>query len=259
MTAWVTAEFLLAEAGGSGTVFDVGANPLQIVTDIGNDWGSGYNAGVMVGDVVFTLTKPGTGNSGHTIAKTDGTVLMPEAGLGFDMAPGRSTNSGSGYTDFIMTVSESGSDYVFEYTLGPSHNPDGTPVHADPLYTNTISIAKTDVGPLDEFGFHSFAGNYNAQFGPIHIVHTFTPTTFAITEIEYDPDAVDGPTVTLTWRNSGAKFYAAFYSLDMTTDSWGADLNDSIAADEGDTTTETFDLPESLWAEGAVFFRIEER
>jgi hypothetical protein len=29
-------------------------------------------------------------------------------------------------------------------------------------------------------------------------------STFAITEIEYDPNAEPNPTVTLTWRNSGA-------------------------------------------------------
>ena len=104
------------------------------------------------------------------------------------------------------------------------------------------------------------AGGDNRRLISGLIISTITAAApFAITEIEYDPDAEPFPTVSLTWRNSGAASYAAFYSLDMTTDSWGADLNDNIAADEGDTTTETFELPESLWAEGSVFFRIEER
>ena len=84
---------------------------------------------------------------------------------------------------------------------------------------------------------------------------------FAVTEILHNPDAVPNPTVTLTWRNTGAASYAAYYSIDLS--NWDADLNDSIAPgdDENpgdpDHITVTFDLIPTLAAEADLFFRVE--
>jgi hypothetical protein len=86
------------------------------------------------------------------------------------------------------------------------------------------------------------------------------PGLFAITEIDYNPDAA---TVTLTWRTTSAEVYAAFVSTDMK--DWGTDLNDDLSTandenpDDGDLITVTFDLADqSLADKEKLFFRIEE-
>jgi hypothetical protein len=87
---------------------------------------------------------------------------------------------------------------------------------------------------------------------------------FAITGIDYAPDAEPNPTVTLTWRKSGADSYIAKYSLDMT--DWGADIGAGLNAEDHDENpgdpdhiTATFDLAAfALDNETDLFFRIEE-
>ncbi len=85
---------------------------------------------------------------------------------------------------------------------------------------------------------------------------------FAITEIDYAPDADPNPTVTLTWRKSGAATYIAKYSFDMI--DWGADLDDGITEEDDENTedtehiTVTFPLEDDRADAEALFFRIEE-
>jgi hypothetical protein len=81
---------------------------------------------------------------------------------------------------------------------------------------------------------------------------------FAITAIDYSPS---DDMLTLTWRSRPDEIYAVKFSGDMS--GWGADLDDSIPADMGDTTTKTFDLNEGF-LNGAnladatrVYFRVE--
>jgi len=83
---------------------------------------------------------------------------------------------------------------------------------------------------------------------------------FAITEIEYDPDA---GTVTLTWRKTGAASYIAQYSIDMT--NWEGDMGDEINEDmdentgDADHITLTFTLSQSgIDEETELYFRIME-
>ena len=82
---------------------------------------------------------------------------------------------------------------------------------------------------------------------------------FAITAIDYAPDAAPNSTVTLTWRKNGAASYIAKFSSDMT--AWDADLDDSVTADrdenpeDADHITVTFPL---LGDRENLFFRIEE-
>ena len=76
---------------------------------------------------------------------------------------------------------------------------------------------------------------------------------FDITEIDYSP-AED--TVKLTWRSRPGEVFTVKYSFDMA--DWGADLDDGIDADPGETTTRTFDLgPAGLSGAERVFFRVE--
>ncbi len=83
-------------------------------------------------------------------------------------------------------------------------------------------------------------------------------SSFAITDITYDPDA---NTVTLTWRSRPNTTYTAKVSVDMS--DWEADLEDSITAandenlDDGDHITVTFPLTAGLKNETELFFRVE--
>ena len=63
--------------------------------------------------------------------------------------------------------------------------------------------------------------------------------------------------VTLTWNSKPNETYTIKFSIDMT--NWDTDIEDSVAADPGDSTTASFDLkltPSIVDAE-AVFFRVE--
>ncbi|MEN8784362.1 MAG: hypothetical protein ABF379_08370 [Akkermansiaceae bacterium] len=74
-----------------------------------------------------------------------------------------------------------------------------------------------------------------------------------ITEINYDPET---DTLSLTWNSSPGQVYAVKYSTDL--ESWDADLDDEIAADDGESTTVEFDLSETGALDLAkVFYRVE--
>ena len=104
----------------------------------------------------------------------------------------------------------------------------------------------------------SFTGLSEVRFGGV----VGPPIPFAITEIEYDPDAVDGPTVTLTWRNSGAATYIAWLSRDLI--DWDEDLDDSVTAEDDDRPADAEHITVTFPLEGdradaeELFFRIEE-
>jgi hypothetical protein len=82
---------------------------------------------------------------------------------------------------------------------------------------------------------------------------------FAITEIDYDPDA---DTVTLTWRSRPGTTYSAFSTIDLS--DWSNELADSFGAaddeipDDGNHITVTFPLTGGLEDEPVVSFRIQE-
>ena len=88
------------------------------------------------------------------------------------------------------------------------------------------------------------------------------PPPLAITEIQYDPDAESGPTVTLTWHSLPGTTYKAFVSSDLS--DWGFVLADMLGAahdvigDDGDHITVTFPLIDGLENVPDLFFRIEE-
>ena len=75
---------------------------------------------------------------------------------------------------------------------------------------------------------------------------------FEITAFDYSADT---RTVTLTWPSSPTETFAVKYSTDMI--DWGADLDDNVSADAGESTTATFKLPVDLVETLRVYFRIE--
>lgn len=110
-------------------------------------------------------------------------------------------------------------------------------------------------------------GNPNAQTNIYHHhalspVISGPPPPLAITEIQYDPDAESGPTVTLTWHSLPGTTYKAFVSSDL--NDWGFELADMLGAahdvigDDGDHITVTFPLIDGLENVPHLFFRIEE-
>ena len=62
------------------------------------------------------------------------------------------------------------------------------------------------------------------------------PSILAITEIDISLDFK----LALTWNSSPGTIYSVYYSLDMI--DWGADLDDGVVGDDGETTTKEFDL-----------------
>ncbi|MFT4546199.1 MAG: hypothetical protein ACI8XO_003213 [Verrucomicrobiales bacterium] len=98
--------------------------------------------------------------------------------------------------------------------------------------------------------------------GTVTVGVIVSPSFFAITEIDYAPDAEPNPTITLTWRKTGATSYRAAYSFDL--GDWGSDLDDSISEDRDERTddaeqmTVTFPLTGDQVTKLEVFFRIEE-
>ena len=117
-------------------------------------------------------------------------------------------------------------------------------------------------GLLDEVAIYdkvldaaTIAAHYSAGTNPNAVV-------IAITEIEHAPDAEPFPTVTLTWRHSGAASYIAYLSRDLR--DWSEDLDDSIDPAEDDERPEdtehitvTFPLEGDRADAADLFFRIE--
>ena len=103
----------------------------------------------------------------------------------------------------------------------------------------------------------------NGRFGGTVLTSAGAPPEpFAITEINYSADAVPDPTVTLTWRKTGAATYIARISRNLT--NWDNDLDDGIAVerdenpDDAGQMTVTLPIPSGFKDDPALFFRIEE-
>lgn len=75
---------------------------------------------------------------------------------------------------------------------------------------------------------------------------------FAITEIEYLPGE---ETVRLTWTSREGQTYAVRYSTDLL--DWVGDLDDSVVADPGETTTRTFQVDGLSGPDGELYLRVE--
>ena len=79
-----------------------------------------------------------------------------------------------------------------------------------------------------------------------------SPQTFQITKIEYSP--VDN-SISLTWDSRERRNYSIVYSTDLI--DWSGDLDDSIPADAGESTTRIFPIGDIASPDGRIFFRVE--
>ena len=80
------------------------------------------------------------------------------------------------------------------------------------------------------------------------------PSILAITAIDLSSDSK----LALTWNSNPGRIYSVYYSLDMI--DWGADLDDGVVGDDGETTTKEFDLSLIPALDGVprVYFRVEQ-
>jgi len=121
-----------------------------------------------------------------------------------------------------------------------------------------VTIAGT-AGIGMQIGIETY-GSGTRVWDNLQIISDTSPD-IAITEIDYAPDAEPDPTVTLTWRKSGAASYVAKRSSDLI--DWEADFGDGITVevdenpDDPDHITVTFPLSNGLENEPHLFFRIE--
>ncbi len=95
---------------------------------------------------------------------------------------------------------------------------------------------------------------WNDTTEAIELNITGTPSgSLRITKVEYTADPA---TVELTWNSIPNATYTVRYTTDLS--NWNSDLDDSIEADDGDSTTRSFDLSENgLDDETRLFFRVE--
>lgn len=122
-----------------------------------------------------------------------------------------------------------------------------TPVPLSDVGTYTLGIKGGDFLEFNETGNHTAIDNLsiNGEVGG--------GAGLQITEIVFDPTA---DTLSLSWNSSPGQVYAVKYSTDL--ENWDADLDDGIAAEDGETTTVEFDLSESGALDLAkAFFRVE--
>ena len=110
----------------------------------------------------------------------------------------------------------------------------------------TVDDSSTGPGDINTFIFADAIA-----IGPINALGGLGE--LAITEISLSED---GNSVTLTWNSRASQTYAVVFSFNLI--DWSGDLDDSVAADVGATTTRTFDLSSAGIAErDHVFFRVE--
>ena len=88
---------------------------------------------------------------------------------------------------------------------------------------------KIDITPGSGIGNHGGDNNFYGM-NEVQFDGTMGSEPFAITEIQYDPDADPNPTVTLTWTSRPGETFIVSYSGDMT--NWGGELENEVEAEE---------------------------
>ena len=129
-----------------------------------------------------------------------------------------------------------------------------TSAQADPDATDDLTLVQT--GLVD-----GGLGTVTATHNTVTLTITAGPAApFAITAIDYDPDA---DTVTLTWRSRPGTLYKAFSSPDLS--DWSNELADSLGPAtggiivDGNLLTMSFPLTGQDAAATDLFFRIQEQ
>ena len=127
-------------------------------------------------------------------------------------------------------------------------NPADSVHDGQPLQIRLCAL-ETPVNPEDDslVGWVAF-DNVQLQTGSF----PGSPQTFQISKIEYSPE---NNSVSLTWDSREGRNYSISYSTDLL--DWSADLDDSIPADAGESTTRIFLIGDLASPDGKIFFRVE--
>jgi hypothetical protein len=248
-TMWMT--FLFEDFGFSGPDFGIGLHSEKM---IGNDNQDLETAGFGVG---FSVVSTGGQDRNIGTAVYDNAAnasLVPEA---------------------TPTFNGPEASEVFLLAMKVNWNPSGTPDEifvfivddlttepdeADALASDTFDWDLATQQSLDVLNFSDTQVGYvdeirvGTSFGDVVGGAVVGANPLAITDITYTTGELTE--VALTWNSSAGTNYIVRYSTDLI--NWDNDLDDGILADDGDSTTRTFDLAEfSLESKTKLFFRVE--
>lgn len=121
------------------------------------------------------------------------------------------------------------------------------PIPLSEAGTYTLQIKGGDFLVFNETGNHTAIDNLSIN-GTLD-----SDFSFIIKSFDYDQE---GESITLTWTSRPGETFIVRYSFDLI--DWSSDVGDNIAADAGETTSATLELPEfPLENAGQVFFRVE--
>jgi len=157
----------------------------------------------------------------------DGAEVELDQSLGAEGYPGIILNDGIANVNFALLGEVGVSDGTLDVTVDDSVTGGGDPNSF--IFADAIAI-----GPINALG--GIGG-------------------LVITDVSYSPN---GKSLTLTWNSSPTQTYAVVFSSDLV--DWAGDLDDSVTADDGQSTTRTFNLTATGIADNEkVFFRVEKR
>jgi len=170
---------------------------------------------------------------------------------------------------YSSATADPGDDFSANWTL---FGVEGALNFTKPVGTGTSSgtFGVTDEIDLNSIDARWFAIKVNSTHGQpwmkiaeVQFIEAVGPAApFAITEIQYAPDADPNPTVTLTWTSQPGTTYSAFSTLDLS--DWSNELADSLGAaedenpDDGNHIIVTFSLENGLEDATDLFLRIQE-
>ncbi|MEX0321457.1 MAG: PEP-CTERM sorting domain-containing protein [Puniceicoccaceae bacterium] len=146
-------ELVLSTSGGYnlGTVssnyltglsqFDL-STPLVVSAEIGSREGNpgSFNSALIVGNIRF-LFHPGYGGGAHRVQYVSGSSVP--GGINSNTNMGFTPGVGDNFTPITVTVTEVGSDYQYNYSIGS--------------YSNVVTIAQIYAGAISEVGLSNAA------------------------------------------------------------------------------------------------------
>jgi hypothetical protein len=221
----------LNSSGGTRfTGFAVGHSKAEM-----DAWSSNHPANTHVSDFFIGYDTTGTNEVKVYVDGGPGMTQDYQQGINLD-ATGGTLSATFSVTDF-----NSGSTVNYEVFINGGSVKTGsfTWSGTNENYLGLYSNYTTNQGLIDNFAITA-----NAPSVP-----------FAITEIDYDADTA---MLTLTWTSTPNETYGVYFSTDMT--NWESDVDDSVPADEVETTTTViFDLNETFpnGIPERVYFRVE--
>ena len=247
---------LSSEAGGSdfsGIAITYNGEALTNVT--------GTNSNRIQG--IWYLDNPLTGGSADLVIDMSNFDVVNGIGFGVvsiaGSVPGVASGTAAAGTEVSLTAPVAGSFIMSAYGSNAGNVPT-VPVGHTQIYTNG------DIGSADGAAAYLNGAAEGAQtvtYTQTDALSNSTGAALFLPVIEEIPPSIteitlDGTSVTLVWTSRDKRIYTVRYSPDQV--DWGADIDDSVAPDDGDVTTFSFDLTEyELETEPRLFFRVEER